>query len=146
MTGLRPTSTGIYGLAPWFRNLDEFKDVVSLPQHFGNNGYKTLTAGKIYHGGYGRQKKDTEFDIIGPPAGVGVRPKQPLVKAPANHPLVDWGVFPHEDKDKQDYKVATWAVEQLKSPEPHRKRGQAIFSIGWFLSTACSMLRDAKVV
>ncbi len=134
MTGLRPSSTGIYGLAPWFRNLDEFKDVVSLPQYFRKNGYKTLTAGKIYHGGYGRQRNDNEFDIIGPPAGVGVRPKQPLVKTPANHPLVDWGVFPHKDEDKQDYKVATWAVDQLKSAEFNQKDGKPFFlSVGFFL-------------
>ena len=41
MTGLRPTTTGIYGLAPWFRNLEEFKDVVSLPQYLSRHGYRT---------------------------------------------------------------------------------------------------------
>jgi arylsulfatase A-like enzyme len=34
MLSLRPTTTGIYGLAPWFRTLDAWKDRVSLPQHF----------------------------------------------------------------------------------------------------------------
>jgi choline-sulfatase len=34
MLGLRPTTTGVYGLTPWFRTLPEFKDRVSLPQHF----------------------------------------------------------------------------------------------------------------
>ena len=53
MLGLRPTTTGIYGLAPWFRTLPEWKDRVSLPQHFAAHGYRTLTAGKIYHGGAG---------------------------------------------------------------------------------------------
>ena len=33
MIGRRPDSTGIYGLAPWFRNLPEFKNVVTLPQY-----------------------------------------------------------------------------------------------------------------
>ena len=32
MLGLRPTTTGIYGLAPWFRTLDEWKDRIALPQ------------------------------------------------------------------------------------------------------------------
>ncbi len=31
MTGLRPTTTGVYGLAPWFRTLPEFEDRVTLP-------------------------------------------------------------------------------------------------------------------
>lgn len=130
MTGLRPSSTGIYGLAPWFRDLPEYKDLVSLPQHLRNNGYKALTTGKIYHGPYGRHpKRDNEFDVIGPPPGVGVRPPKKLVKTPSDHPLVDWGVFPHEDKDKQDYVVASWAAEQLKQEvdEPF------FLSVGFFL-------------
>ena len=60
MLGLRPDATGIYGLAPWFRNLDEFKDHVPLQQHLAKNGYHTASAGKIYHGSYGNKKKDTE--------------------------------------------------------------------------------------
>lgn len=130
MTGRRPSSTGIYGLAPWFRNLPEFKDVVSLPQHMSNNGYKTLTAGKIYHGGYGRNpKRDKEFDVIGPPPGVGARPAKKLVDTPSDNRLVDWGVFPHKDEDKQDYVVASWAVEQLEQngDEPF------FLSVGFFL-------------
>lgn len=130
MTGLRPSTTGVYGLAPWFRNIDAYKDLVSLPQKFRNNGYRTYTTGKIYHGGYGRRKKDNEFDVIGPPPGVGVRPKEMLVKTTPNpHPLVDWGVFPHRDEDKGDWKVASWAVEQLNDipDEPF------FLSVGFFL-------------
>jgi arylsulfatase A-like enzyme len=51
MLSLRPTTTGIYGLAPWFRSLETWRDRVTLPQHLKAHGYKTLTAGKIYHGG-----------------------------------------------------------------------------------------------
>lgn len=129
MTGLRPSTTGVYGLAPWFRTLDKFKDVESLPQFLQRHGYKTYSTGKIYHGGSGRRKKDKEFQVLGPGAGVGVRPKQKLVKTPAAHPLVDWGVFDHKDEDKGDWKVASWAVEQLdaKPTEPF------FLSCGFFL-------------
>lgn len=113
MTGLRPSTTGIYGLAPWFRTLPEFKNHVSLPQYLSKHGYRTYTTGKIYHGGSGRRKTDNEFDVIGTPAGVGVKPPKKLVETPAPHPLVDWGVFPHKDEDKGDWKVASWAVDQL---------------------------------
>ena len=115
MTGLRPSTTGIYGLAPWFRNVEEFKDVVSLPQYLRNHGYKTYSTGKIYHGGYGRKPNDNEFDELGPPAGVGVWPEKKLVNTPSKNKLVDWGVFPHKDEDKGDWKVASWAVEKLDS-------------------------------
>jgi len=113
MTGLRPSTTGIYGLAPWFRTLPRFKDHVTLPQYLAKHGYRTYTTGKIYHGGYGRRKTDSEFHVVGTPPGVGVRPKEKLVKTPSAHPLVDWGVFPHKDEDKGDWKVASWAVDQL---------------------------------
>src|SRR5690606_9655102 len=53
LTGLRPGTTGVYGLAPWFRNLEEFKNLVSLPQYLARHGYRTYSTGKIFHGGYG---------------------------------------------------------------------------------------------
>ncbi|QDV48044.1 sulfatase [Gimesia fumaroli] len=129
MTGLRPTTTGIYGLAPWFRTVDRFKDRVTLPQYLEQNGYKTYSTGKIYHGGYGRKKNDKEFNELGPPAGVGVKPPKKLVETPNPHPLVDWGTFPHKDEDKGDWKVASWAVDQLnkKPQEPF------FLSVGFFL-------------
>jgi choline-sulfatase len=129
MTGLRPSTTGIYGLAPWFRDVEEYQDVVTLPQYLAQHEYGTYSTGKIYHGGYGRRKTDREFQVLGPPAGVGVWPKQKLVDTPAKHKLVDWGVFPHKDEDKGDWKVASWAVEQLDAglPEPF------FLSVGFFL-------------
>lgn len=115
MIGKRPGSTGIYGLKPWFREVDELKDFVTLPQHFMANGYRTYYTGKIYHGGYGRAKKDigVEWDEVGPGASGKPFPKEKLVETPQPHRLVDWGVFPHKDEDKGDWIVANWAVEKL---------------------------------
>jgi choline-sulfatase len=121
MLSLRPTTTGIYGLAPWFRNLEAWSDRVTLPQHFKAHGYKTFTAGKIYHGGVGGPAmRAREFDEWGPAGGIGVTPKEKLIPPTpmGNHPLMDWGVFPHRDEDKGDYQVASWAVEQLRNM-PH---------------------------
>ncbi len=128
MTGLRPSTTGIYGLTPWFRDLPEWKDVVSLPQHFSRNGYRTYATGKIYHNNYGHVP-GTEFDVVGPRASVGPWPKEKLVDTPAEMRMMDWGCFPHRDEDKGDWKVASWAVEQLnaKPKEPF------FLSVGFFL-------------
>lgn len=118
MLSLRPTTTGVYGLAPWFRTLDDWKDRVALPQHFHNHGYRTLSTGKVYHGGGGKpQQRAKEFDVWGSAGGIGVRPEKKLVGSTpmGNNPLVDWGVFPHRDEDKGDYQVASWAVEQIAS-------------------------------
>lgn len=118
MLGLRSTTTGVYGLAPWFRTLDAWKDRVTLPQHFKANGYKTLTVGKIYHGGVGGPRlREKEFDVWGDAGGIGAKPPHKLIPPTpmGNHPLMDWGVFPHKDEDKGDYQVASWAIEQIET-------------------------------
>lgn len=118
MLSLRPTTTGIYGLAPWFRTLDEWKNRVALPQHFKAHGYRTYTAGKIYHGGVGGPiQRAAEFDVWGPPAAVGVKPSAKLIPPTpmGNHPLMDWGCFPHDDREKGDWVLADWAVERIRS-------------------------------
>ncbi len=118
MLSLRPTTTGVYGLSPWFRTLPQWQDRVSLSQHFKAHGHRTFTTGKIYHGGVGGpEKRAAEFDVWGPPGGIGVKPENKLIPPTpmGNHPLMDWGVFPHRDEDKQDYKVASWAVEQIRN-------------------------------
>ena len=131
MLSLRPTTTGIYGLAPWFRSLDRWKDRVSLPQYFAQHGYRTLTAGKIYHG-VPPKDRNAEFDVWGPAGGVGANPPKKLIPPTpmGNHPLMDWGVFPHRDEDKGDYQVASWAVEQI---ETMRSEQPYFLAVGFFL-------------
>ncbi len=129
MTGLRPSTTGVYSLSPWFRQIEEYQDLVSMPQYFSQHGYTTYTTGKIYHGGYGRKDDDTEWDVIGPGASVGARPEAKQVNTPAEHPLVDWGLFPHADEDKGDWKVAEWAIDQLNQ-QPDTP---FFMSVGFFL-------------
>ncbi len=133
MLSLRPTTTGIYGLAPWFRTLPEWQDRVTLPQHFKAHGYRTLTTGKIYHGSPGGpEKRAVEFDVWGPPGGVGAKPEKKLIGPTpmGNNPLMDWGVFPHQDEDKQDYKVASWAIDQLRTMP---KDEPFFLAVGFFL-------------
>ncbi len=93
MTGLRPSTTGIYGLSPWFRTVPALKDIITLPQHFAKAGYKTFTVGKIYHGGGFLSGDVQEFDVIGRTER-GVRPKEKRVKTPRGGPGMDWGVYP----------------------------------------------------
>ncbi len=50
LTGRKPTTSGVIGNRTDFRTLHP--DWTSLPQLFANNGYVTMRAGKIYHGGF----------------------------------------------------------------------------------------------
>jgi len=138
LLGLRPTTTGIYGLAPAPRALPELRDRVSLPQHFAAQGYRTAATGKIYHGGTsaggggarGKAKAAVapqaapEFQVTAPYSGVGARPPQKLIPPTpmGNHPLMDWGVWPpdNDDTTKGDYQVASWTVEQIKAAPKDR--------------------------
>ena len=49
LTGLRPETLGIYSIFTPLREVH--KEIVSLPQLFHKNGYKTISIGKVYHHG-----------------------------------------------------------------------------------------------
>jgi arylsulfatase A-like enzyme len=49
LTGARPDTTRVYDLETHFRN--NLPDVVTLPQHFKNQGYFVQGMGKLFHGG-----------------------------------------------------------------------------------------------
>ncbi|WP_146533588.1 sulfatase [Rubripirellula reticaptiva] len=136
MTGRRPTSTGVYGLSPWIRDSPEFADIRMLPQHFHDHGYRTLIGGKIYHGGYGRGKgAQNECDVWGLNASVGAKPPSKLIPPTpgGNHPLMDWGTFDHRDEDKGDWKVASWAVDQIETMATAPAEQPFFLSVGFFL-------------
>jgi len=50
MTGARPDTTKVWDLVTHFRKAAP--DIVTLGQHFKNNGYFVQGMGKIFHGGY----------------------------------------------------------------------------------------------
>lgn len=118
LTGLRPSTTGIYALEPWFRTVPAYRGAVTLPQYFAAHGYRTLSTGKIYHDGTpppeGR-RDGVEFGVWGYPGSHGPFPARPLVETPGKHPLVSWGVYPERDEEQEDWKVTNWAIAQLRT-------------------------------
>ena len=46
---------------------------------------------------------------------------------------MDWGTFPHEDEEKGDWQVASWAVEQLEGPLKGDLEKPFYLSVGFFL-------------
>lgn len=146
MLGLRPSTTGIHGLEPWFRNVPEYHDRVTLPQFFALHGYRTLSTGKLYHSA--RQdppnsKLPPEFQVWGPAGGFGPQPPQRLTpETPGKHPLVDWGVWPldNDDSTKGDTLITDWAIGRMKEAEadrnvrPTAEGNQPFFlGVGYFL-------------
>jgi len=73
MTGARPETTQVIENYTYFRDLHP--DMVTLPQHFRNNGYETAYSGKIYHR---RQFADSEKSWSREPAKIDIsRPNYP---------------------------------------------------------------------
>ncbi len=117
LTGLRPSTTGIYGLAPGIREVERTKDHITLPQTFTSAGYATSTHGKIYHDGSIRPRdQKAEFNQWGERGGTP-KPPQRLAHLPPqlNHPAMDWGPWPPKDEDTADYKIASSAIAALEA-------------------------------
>ncbi len=116
LTGLRPSTIGIYGLQPGVREAPTTRSALTLPQTFTRAGYYTYTCGKIYHDGSIKPADQTnEFTTWGPAPGMP-RPTKKFVTTPmGNHPLVDWGIFPERDEDQADWKIASAAMEALQN-------------------------------
>ncbi len=61
MTGLRPDGLNIYDLRTFFRT--RAPDVVTLSQHFMQNGYQAEGMGKIYHLGHGNKDDSLSWSL-----------------------------------------------------------------------------------
>lgn len=111
MSGLRPFTSGVYNNGqPYGVPL---KDALTLNRCLMREGYKVIGGGKIYHGGGGLpDEKKTDwheyFDRGGDP--------HPPVKSVSglNMSHFDWGPLDAADEEMGDYRLVSWASEQLQ--------------------------------
>lgn len=135
MTGLRPSTTGIYGLSPLHHENESTQDLTTLPEYFEEHGYKTSAAGKVF---MNVSSSEVVFQEEGTPGRFfGPVPEEKIVQKPldmVDHPLIDWGVYPEEeDSSIQDYKVASWAVEQLEKFGSDQTDEPFFMAVGFWL-------------
>ena len=117
LTGLRPETLGIYSIFTPLRKVH--KDVVSMPQLFNENGYKTVSIGKVYHHGTDDKK---EWSIYyGKEANTYNDPKNKAIleklkekgnKRPKG-PAFDCADV--SDEAYKDGRAAKYAIETLKN-------------------------------
>ncbi len=119
MTGLRPSTTGIYGM------IDDNKiksdnpatsDIIFLPEYFKQQGYHTMGIGKLFH----RHAPEGLFDESGGRyKGFGPLPEERFVwdgfgGENYGRTSTDWGAFPANDSLMPDYQSVQWAAERLQ--------------------------------
>ena len=111
MTSLYPSTSGVYFLNPDLKESSVANKSNLMPKRFKDEGYYVTGVGKLFHNG-GEQNERYVPNYGGQFGGFGPRPKEKISPYPG-HPLWDWGVYPENDDQMPDYKVANWAMERL---------------------------------
>lgn len=128
LTGMRPSTTGLYDNGHWW--LPNLPNVVTIPQHFRNHGYRVAGAGKIFHhtaGNHPPNQWDSfrRLTFQEDPWFRGVKLNYPWSKHtpyPAGFPFSDvkglghendWGSLPIVDHQYDDAATTDFAVEFL---------------------------------
>lgn len=136
MAGLRPSTTGIYGMIHdnAIKGSNPSTDsVVFMPEFFREQGYHTMVVGKVFHS----HAPDGVFDESGGRAkGFGPYAPKKLKwsgRAPKDmkgygRTNTDWGAYPACDTMMPDHHSADWAIERL-----NRKHDKPFFMAVGFL-------------
>lgn len=118
MTGLSPSTTGIYGHIKdndIRAASDKTAHSIFLSEYFKEHGYYTAAVGKVFH----QNIADGSFDDNGGRVkGFGpYRPQKFVWDDPRTN--TDWGAFPERDEQMPDYDSAHWIADKLA--EDHDK-------------------------
>ncbi len=97
LTGLRPESIGIYDIFTPLRKVH--KEVVTMPQLFRENGYKTVGIGKVFH--HGRDDRSQWTTYIGKEPNTYTNPENEGKKA-----AFEIGVRTIKNRKGQDIEVS----------------------------------------
>jgi len=120
MTGIRPSTSGVYlNSQPW-RQSPVLKNAVTIPQYFMAHGYQAMGSGKIYHGRFPDPPSWQQYW----PSQKKNKPNDPM---PLHLPLngipntrhFDWGIVDVKPEEMGDWKVADWVINQLR--QKHNK-------------------------
>ena len=123
LTGLRPSTSGIYGNGPDWRGLEIFSDKQTLPRFFRDNGYATAGAGKIFHAhtydanGFAGFNDLMAWDAFFPSIDRQLPDELAPFTVPANggswNRSLDWAPLVAADHALGDGQVTEWVTEQI---------------------------------
>jgi arylsulfatase A-like enzyme len=112
MSGVAATTHGSYELGPKYEQLPALADIPTIQRYFKDNGYVTLSGGKVLHHGFNGRLAGA-IDV---PFG---RQKSPRPIQPMNRPADwsgawDWGAYPERDAEMADFQLAKKAAKTLQ--------------------------------
>ena len=122
LTGLRPSTSGMYGNDPDWRTVDVFDGLATLPRHFRTNGYRTLGSGKIFHAhtygpaGFAGYNDTAAWDAFWPSPDRQLPEETVPARRLIDSPMFigfDWDSVVAQDSATGDGQVVAWVEQQL---------------------------------
>lgn len=117
LTGVRPSSTGLYTNSVNFRRPGEstIPDAVTLPQYLQKQGYKTFGGGKIFHWSEGEGSDPVSWDVqYAGEAPIhwpeGYKSKVPWPAGSYREKMWHWGALDERKEDSGDWQNAQKAA------------------------------------
>lgn len=121
MSGLRPSTTGIYGMISDDKIRSDnpaTRNITLLPEYFRNHGYHTMGIGKLFHN---HAPKGAFDESGGRVKGFGPLPPERFVwdgfgtsdRKNYGRTSTDWGAYPEVDSLMPDHQSVDWAMERL---------------------------------
>jgi arylsulfatase A-like enzyme len=125
LSGLRPSTSGVYGNGADWRQLPVFDGLQTLPRFFRDNGYSTFGGGKIFHAhtfspganaGYNdRTAWDEFYPSLEWQLPEEIRPMRTPVNGNPHMVGFDWSPVVADDRAIGDGQVAAYAVRKLEA-------------------------------
>ncbi len=121
LTGLRPDAIGIYNLRTFFRT--NVPDVVTLPQHFKNSGYRVEGVGKVFHADSGNKEDYLSWSVKWIPDEIlGKIPEinhgdttNVIIRPSINGKALPYYASPYKEEEMLDGRTVKIAVDRLKA-------------------------------
>jgi len=122
LTGRHAAHTGVYGNKNNLKDAPRARDLETLPEYFGNRGYHTLSAGKIFHKHGTKDALDEgqwafheHVHPGGNNKGLAWQEKPEAPDLPVKgYDAFMWGACKAATEETKDYLACKWAAGQLK--------------------------------